>query len=142
MKKIKLIVCPVIVAFGLLIMVFKPEVLSVPLVGGFPVGSAVIWLTLICWSLTFLFLVSLRFHSKTDFLLLKTLKVAFVFSALWGFISFFLSGNWAFVFKNRQIEFLVWMALTGVTILLPLFSFIIFLISKIFRKGKTSESAD
>lgn len=93
-----------------------------------PAGTLISWVFLISFPLLFLVL-SERTGQKSRGLKIfrAVVKFALGMGILWGFVAYFLSGNWNYVFTNEK-KALIWIAYTGLIVVLPVLSFLIFTI--------------
>lgn len=80
--------------------------LTMPVIKGtsFPVGTVVSWLGLLALSATIFFIFSNIYDSDNPggHIFRRALQCFIVLAALWGFIGYFLAGNWAFTFHNHD----------------------------------------
>lgn len=94
-----LIICLYLIVTG-------SPVLTLPVIKGtsFPAGTVISWLGLLALSGTIFFIFSKIFDSNNPGgrIFRFIFQCFIVLSALWGFIGFFLAGNWAFTFHNHD----------------------------------------
>lgn len=80
--------------------------LTMPVIKGtsFPVGTVVSWLGLLALSATIFFIFSKIYDSDNPggHIFRLAFQCFIVLAALWGFIGYFLAGNWAFTFHNHD----------------------------------------
>lgn len=102
--------------------VFKPEFLILNLFDQpeIPLGTALSWVILATYAFILYWLVNSQNHSKAVKRAKQILLANFILSAFWGVISFYLSGNWMFSFRNSTLNFKIWLAITALVIVLPL----------------------
>ena len=109
-----------------------------------PGGTVIAWLGLITLPLSIL--VGVRYIRKPISVVYRFYKRAFfIYTMLglcWGLFAYLLSGNWAFTFSSEQAfkgsdaAFNMFLAYTVFTVILSLFTFVIFLIHHLIIKLK------
>ena len=125
-----------VIIFLLLVFLFKAEWLTIGIGRNLPVGTLVSWLLIVAFAAVMLLLFNRKTENRVKRFFAATLKVNVTLAAVWGFVSFLLSGNWSFNFGSG-IRFTVWIYYTSTIIVVPLIVFIfwgtILLIRKIFN---------
>jgi hypothetical protein len=90
----------------LFLIVKGSAVLNMPVIKGtaFPVGTIVSWIGLIALAVTLFSIFNKICNSLgPGARILRYVYLGFtILAALWGFIGFFLAGNWAFTFHNHD----------------------------------------
>lgn len=120
--KTKIIVLLIILCFSLYFLFLKTEVLGLNLFGAeyFPVGSVIAWICILAYNL----LLQIFLKRNTSLNLYKVYKFVLRFQllsvCLWLPMSYVLSGNWSFTFRNRPFAFYAWLVYTLSLILIPL----------------------
>ena len=136
MKRLTKFIIPVLFLAALYILFFQSEWLGIIIINNPPVPLG----TFISWALIFLFSmfmvqnIALNHDAFFDRILKKVLNANLIMAVLWGFVSYFLSGNWTFTFRNMTC-FKIWVIYTAVIFLLPTGVVLARQIRKI-RKGK------
>lgn len=99
-----------------------------------PAGTLISWAFLIGFPYLFIVL-SERAGQKSRSLKIfrAVVKFALGMGILWGFVSYFLSGNWNYIFTNEK-KALTWIAYTGLIVVLPVLSFMIFMMVIVIQK--------
>ncbi|HCE57088.1 MAG TPA: hypothetical protein DER09_04615 [Prolixibacteraceae bacterium] len=124
-----------VIIFSLLVFLFKAEWLTIGIGRSLPVGTLVSWLLVVAFAAVMLLLFNRKAENRVKRFLTATLKINIALAAVWGFVSFLLSGNWSFNFSGG-IRFNVWIYYTAFVIAIPLVVFVswgaILLIRKIF----------
>jgi hypothetical protein len=137
MKRLNKFIIPLLFLAALYILIFQAQWLGIiviknPLV---PLGTFISWALILLFSL-FMFQNIALTHDVLFERILKTILIAnLIMAVLWGFVSFFLSGNWTFNFQNMT-GFKIWIIYTAVIFLLPAGVVLSRQIRKI-RKGKS-----
>lgn len=126
---IKIIITSLIVVLSGYWLVTGAPILQFPILKEpfVPAGTPIAWAFLIGFPYLFLVL-SERAGQKSRGLKIfrAVVKVALGMGILWGFVSYFLSGNWNYVFTNEN-RAMTWIAYTGLIVVLPVLSFMIFM---------------
>ena len=116
-------------------MVFKPELLEYELLErqNIPLGTFVSWIGIFAYA-AFCYLV---LPGKNSDLILRFVerakRINLFLAVLWGLFSFWISGNWAFTFKNNPHNFNAWLGFTALIILVPLALLLLLGIRRIFK---------
>ena len=125
-----------VIIFSLLVFLFKAEWLTIGIGRNFPVGTLVSWLLIVAFATVMLLLFNRKTENKVKRFLAAPLKINVALAAIWGFVSFLLSGNWSFNFDS-ETRITAWIYYTSVIVVVPLIVFIIWgtilLIRKIFN---------
>jgi hypothetical protein len=131
MRYLKFLIIPLVIFALVYLMIYEPTILKIELVEGvgFPMGTVISWLLVLLIPLFFYLILSVKNDTSMEGHLKLILKFLTFSGLLWGVISYFLSGNWNFVFQKEQ-HFYIWIAYTVFNVLTPI---IIFMIWSIFR---------
>ncbi len=134
-KITKILALVVLLAVLTYCFVINPEVLPKEFISGsgIPSGTLITWAGLLIYSFLMFGLMKRNSDSKLSQSLKNMLFLNVMLAAVWGVISYWLSGNWAFAFKNSEFYFRVWIGITLYIVVLPM---IAFLILTIFRGVK------
>lgn len=134
-KLIKILALVVLLAVLTYCFVINPEVLGKEFISGssLPSGTIITWAGLLTYSFLMFGLMKRKPVSKLRQLLKNTLFLNVILSAVWGVISYMLSGNWAFAFKNSELNFRLWIGITLLNVVLPLLAFFILTLSRGFK---------
>lgn len=132
MKRLTKFIIPVLFLAALYILFFKPEWLGIIIINNpsVPLGTFISWALILLFSMFMVQNIALN-H---DTLFERILKANLIMAVLWGFVSYFLSGNWTFTFREMTC-FKIWVIYTAVIFLLPTGVVLARQIRKI-RKGK------
>lgn len=119
------------------ILLFKSEWLGLSLFDSlsFPLGTIISWFTLILFSLVVYQFACLKRINKFEKYLKILLRVCVIISLFWGVVSFLLSGNWAFNFRNEG-SFYIWIFYTGVIVFVPILVLLYNSIHFLFNREK------
>lgn len=136
MKRLIRFIIPVLFLAALYILFFQAEWLGIIIVNNPPVplGTFISWAMIFLFSLFMVQNIALTHDVLFERILKIVLKANLIMAVLWGFVSFFLSGNWTFNFQNMTC-FKIWVIYTSVIFLLPAGVVLARQIRKI-RKGK------
>lgn len=122
-----------IVILGLVyIFVFKSQWLTLSIYQNlsFPLGTLVSWVLIFSFSF-FLYLgIPLKTMNPVEKFMKIALKFVVFMAAFWGFFSFLIAKNWAFVFKNIT-GFYIWGIYTAFIVLIPIVVFVIVVFRRI-----------
>jgi hypothetical protein len=134
MKKIKMFVLVIFVAC-LFILFFKTEwlVLAFIVNPAVPLGTLIVWLLVVAYSLLMFFILPNNSKNKIVKLSKRLLNYLLYPSFFWGVVSYLLSGNWAFNFTNK-INFTIWIIYTALIMILPLVVLVIIFMRKIVNR--------
>ncbi len=93
-----------LIGINILIILFAPSLLTVSLssTSNIPIGNFIIWAGIIALPCAVLSGIRniYRPENSKDGVYNFLLKALILLSGLWGIVGYFLSGNWAFTFKN------------------------------------------
>jgi hypothetical protein len=135
-KKTYIVFLISVIAFLLLVFLFKAEWLTIGIGRNLPVGTLITWLLIVAFAAVMLLLFNRKPEKRMRRFLSVSLKINFAMASVWGFVSFLLSGNWSFNFGSG-IWFKIWIYYTSSIFVIPLIVFIIcatiLLIHKIFN---------
>ena len=137
LKKINYILFPGILLFTAYLLYFNLELLGKSIVPNkeIPIGNFIIWLGFVSYSFLMIQIYPLNTSNTFNVVLRKVLQANVILSVSWGLVAYFLSGNWAFSFKNDPVKFKLWLILTALLILIPLIVYFLYLISRVvYRK--------
>lgn len=135
MKFLKFGFLPALILVFVYILFFQAELLGISLNknSSFPLGTVISWLIVFLYSLFFYVILPL----KKKNLLQKTAKIILMLNvfpgAVWGVLSYFLAGNWNFIFEDKT-AFNIWIGITLIVFLIPLLVGISLGIDKVIRK--------
>jgi len=103
------------------ILFVKPECLLIPVFdnSSFPLGTIFSWLALILFSMVMCLFVSSKVDNPLERYVKTLVQLCLVMALFWGVVSFLLSGNWAFNFKNAT-NFYIWIFYTGLIVFIPI----------------------
>lgn len=103
------------------ILFVKPEWLLIPIFdnSSFPLGTIFSWLALILFSMVMHLFISSKHDNPAERCFKMLAKLCLVMALFWGVVSFLLSGNWAFNFKNAT-NFYIWILYTGLIVFVPI----------------------
>lgn len=138
MKKTKIILLLILVVSAVIVLVFRPELLSYRLSErqNIPLGTFVSWIGIFAYA-AFWYVV---LPAKNNDLILRIVerakRINLFLAVLWGIFSFWVSGNWAFTFKNSSQNFKTWIGFTALIALLPLLLLLFLGIRRIFKYQK------
>ncbi|WP_346857439.1 hypothetical protein [uncultured Draconibacterium sp.] len=134
-KKLKHIVPILFLVVAVYLVFFKPASLTRSLNVGIevPIGTLVSWMGLFAYALLFYNL--LPSGKRTFFVkgVQKVLLVNLIAASFWGIISAALAGNWALNFGNGNV-FFVWIIFTVFILVLPLLSYLLLGLKKVFSR--------
>lgn len=100
----------------------------------FPLGTLVSWFIIIGFSLLAFFVFPAETRTQTGKKYKTLSKVLVVISFLWGVVSYILSGNWSWNFKNMS-HFYGWVLFTSALLLTQIIVLLLFFFKKIFKKN-------
>lgn len=103
----------------LLIFLLKAEWLTIDIGPNLPAGTLISWLLVAAYAAAALLLFNRKTGDRVKHFLALTLKINLALAAVWGIVSFLLSGNWAFNF-NSEIWFTIWICYTVFVVTIPL----------------------
>lgn len=131
----KYISAVLILCFGY-IFVFKPEWLTISFFHNltFPFGTIISWLLIFMFSLFMYLSIPLKREKSVDGFMKIAMQICLILAAFWGFVSFLIAENWAFVFEDIN-RFYIWSIYTGIIVLLPFVILIILGIRKIIGRN-------
>lgn len=127
---IKIIFAALVVLIGGFLLITGNAILLSPILKEpyVPAGTPISWAVLISFPYLFVGLSKRSAPTSRGLKIFRAVvKFALGMGILWGFVSYFLSGNWNYVFTNEK-RALIWIAYTGLIILLPVLCVIIFTI--------------
>ncbi len=136
LRIIKIIIVALVVLIGGFLLITGNAILHFPILKEpyVPAGTLISWVVLI--SFPYLF-VALSKRSTPMSRGLKIFRIVVKFALgmgiLWGFVSYFLSGNWNYVFTNEK-RAMIWIIYTVLIVLLPILSLLIFLLVRGIQK--------
>lgn len=78
--------------------------------------------------------IPLKREKSVDGFMKIAMQICLILAAFWGFVSFLIAENWAFVFEDIN-RFYIWSIYTGIIVLLPFVILIILGIRKIIGRN-------
>ncbi|WP_321374344.1 hypothetical protein [uncultured Draconibacterium sp.] len=133
-NRIKLIIILAFLVATFYCLFIQPELLSINISKSlnFPLGSLIVWTGVISYAILAQFFLSSSSKSKLFIVGQVMRRIHFGLAMLWLPVSYALSGNLAFVFKNKQNAYEIWKYYTLLILLIP----VILLLIKLVYKSK------
>jgi len=135
MKKTKIILLLILLASAVIVLVLKPELPGYRLSEShnIPLGTFVSWIGIFAYA-AFWYLV---LPAKSSDFVLKIIerakRINLFLAVFWGIFSYWISGNWAFTFRNNPQNFKAWIGFTALIVLLPLLLLLLAAVRRILK---------
>lgn len=132
-KRISIVVLLILLVVCIVLTVSKPELLTenTLAIKTLPFGNLLSWVIIFAYALLMQLLYPHKSSSVFEKVFSKLIFLNAICALFWGLISFFLAGNWSFVFADGP-RFQLWIGFAVWLIVLPLFGFILLGFRKLF----------
>lgn len=112
-----------------------PQILTLDILKSkVPLGTIVTWFGLIMYGLFWFDVLPGNQSSTVLNRIVDSKRIILILALFWGIISELLSGNWAFSFQNKPVQFLIWIGISIIILLAPVLVLAILGISKFSQR--------
>ncbi|MDX1667503.1 MAG: hypothetical protein R3350_09750 [Saprospiraceae bacterium] len=142
MKKIQTIsifIAAVLLIAGVYLLASDSRLLTVEIggEGGYPMGNLVAWSVFILFPVIFYLglrrdlLLRARLGQRASWLGLNLLRLCLILGLIWGVVSYFLAGNWQYIFSSNPTGLTIWAIYSALIVALPFFVWLVFLLGRL-----------
>lgn len=129
---IRTIVAIVLLLLSVYLLMDQPAILITDIIEGFPAGTLISWIGIFCFSIVVndLTAIEVKRWLPLYYTYRRLLNINIILTLLWGFLGYFLAGNWSLIFFDSPEGSMVFWYYTIVITALPMIVMIIYIIHK------------